>query len=92
MNNFKKFEWFHSDSLARRRLSDTLSFLLTFKSRLPDSPSHRLPDSPSRRVADSPTHRVRVADSLTRRVGESFVDYEYLREFADKIGTARKVA
>ncbi len=30
-------------------------------------------------------------DSPTRRVGESFFDYEYLREFEAKIGTARKV-
>ncbi len=28
---------------------------------------------------------------LTRRVGESFFDYEYLREFEVKIGTARNV-
>jgi hypothetical protein len=40
----------------------------------------QLPDSPSRRVADSPN----------LRVGESFFDYEYLREFEAKIGTARK--
>jgi len=31
------------------------------------------------------------ADSSTRRVGESFFDYEYLRKFEAKIGTARKV-
>jgi hypothetical protein len=31
------------------------------------------------------------ADSPTRRVGESFLDYKYLREFKAKIGTARKV-
>jgi hypothetical protein len=30
------------------------------------------------------------ADSPTRRVGESFFDYEYFREFEAKIGTARK--
>jgi hypothetical protein len=32
-----------------------------------------------------------LVDSLTRRVGESFFDYEYLREFEAKIGTARNV-
>jgi hypothetical protein len=72
----------------------------------PDSVSRRLPDSPIRRVSDYPTRRVwesptlRLAefsfkhyknDSLTRRVGESFSDYEYLCEFEVKIGTARKV-
>jgi hypothetical protein len=31
------------------------------------------------------------SDSPTGRVGESFFDYEYLREFEAKIGTARKV-
>jgi hypothetical protein len=41
----------------------------------------RLPDSASQGVADT----------STRRVGESFFDYEYLREFKVKIGTARKV-
>ncbi len=41
----------------------------------------RLPDSPSRGVTNSPT----------RRVCESFFDYEYLREFEAKIGRARKV-
>ncbi len=32
-----------------------------------------------------------IVDSPTRRVGESFFDYEYLREFEVKIGTARNV-
>jgi hypothetical protein len=32
-----------------------------------------------------------LVDSPTRRVGESFFDYEYLREFEVKIGTARNV-
>jgi hypothetical protein len=32
-----------------------------------------------------------LVDSPTRRVGESFFDYEYLREFEAKIGTARNV-
>jgi hypothetical protein len=32
-----------------------------------------------------------LVDSPTRRVGESFFDYQYLCEFEAKIGTARKV-
>ncbi len=32
-----------------------------------------------------------LVDSLTRRVGESFLDYEYLREYEAQIGTARNV-
>jgi hypothetical protein len=32
-----------------------------------------------------------LVDSPTRQVGESFFDYEYLREFEAKIGTARNV-
>ncbi len=32
-----------------------------------------------------------LEDSPTRQVGESFFDYEYLREFEAKIGTDRKV-
>jgi hypothetical protein len=32
-----------------------------------------------------------LVDSPTRRVGESFFDYEYLREYEAKIGTARNV-
>ncbi len=30
-------------------------------------------------------------DSTTQRVGEPIVEYEYLREFEAKIGTAKKV-
>ncbi len=30
-----------------------------------------------------------LVDSPTRRVGESFLDYEYLREYEAQIGTAR---
>jgi hypothetical protein len=42
------------------------------------------------------THRLaepsrRIGDSQTRRVGESFFDFEYLREFEAKIRTARNV-
>ncbi len=32
-----------------------------------------------------------LVDSSTRRVGESFFDYEYLREYEAQIGTARNV-
>jgi hypothetical protein len=32
-----------------------------------------------------------LVDSPTRRVGESFFDYEYLREYEAEGGTARKV-
>jgi hypothetical protein len=32
-----------------------------------------------------------LVDSPTHRYGESFFEYEYLREFEDKIGTARNV-
>ncbi len=32
-----------------------------------------------------------LVDSPTHRCGESFFDYEYLREFKAKIGTARMV-
>ncbi len=34
---------------------------------------------------------IRVSDSPTNRVGESFFDYEYLREFEAKIGMVRNV-
>ena len=32
-----------------------------------------------------------LVDSSTRRVGESFFDYEYLHEYEAQIGTARNV-
>ncbi len=32
-----------------------------------------------------------IVDSPTRRVGESFFDYKYLREYEAQIGTARNV-
>jgi hypothetical protein len=32
-----------------------------------------------------------LVNSLTRRVGESFFDYEYLREYEAQIGTARNL-
>jgi hypothetical protein len=43
-------------------------------------------------VVDSPIQR--YGESVTPRIGdsgESFFEYEYLREFEAKIGTARKV-
>ncbi len=52
------------------------------------STGHPIPNSPSQGVANSPTRQV---DSPTRRVGESFFDYEYLREFEVEGGTAGKV-
>jgi hypothetical protein len=61
--------------------------------RLAESGSRRLSDSPSfsfkHSKADSPT--CRVGESPTRRVGESLFDYQYLREFEAKSGTARNV-
>ncbi len=32
-----------------------------------------------------------LVDSLTHRCGESFIEYEFLRELEAKIGTARMV-
>jgi hypothetical protein len=56
---------------------------------------HSKADSPTCQVGESATPRLspsqRVTDSPTWRVGESFFDYEYLREFEAKIGTAQKV-
>ncbi len=80
MINLSKI-WIATPRLAEsgsRRLSDSLNFLL----------KHSKADSPTRRVGESSTPR--LAES-TRRVGESFFDLEYLREFEAKIGTARKV-
>jgi hypothetical protein len=63
-----------------------------------DSPTHRLgdfsvtnllADLASRGVVDSSTRR--VGNSPTLRVGVSFSDYEYLREYEAEFGTARKV-
>ncbi len=60
--------------------------------RLGELDNRRLLDSTSRRVGDSSDSTSRgVADSPTRRIGESFFDYEYLREFEAKNGTARNV-
>ncbi len=81
--------------LGSRRLSDSPSF--SFKHSKADSPTRRvgesltprLTESESQRIPDSPSRR--VTDSPTRWVGESFFDYEYLRELEAKSGTARKV-
>jgi len=43
--------------------------------------------SPEVEFSNSPTRR--VDDSPTGRVGESFFDYEYLREYEAQIGTAQ---
>jgi hypothetical protein len=32
-----------------------------------------------------------LVDSPTRRIGQSFFDYEYLREYEAQIGTARNL-
>jgi hypothetical protein len=103
MTNLKKIELrLHSDSPARRvgewatpriaesrscQLSDSLSFLL--KHSKADSPTHRVGESSTPRLAESESRR--LPDSPTHRVGELFFDYEYLREFEAKIGTAQKV-
>ncbi len=47
--------------------------------------------NPSRSIAGRLRTIGILVDFLTRRVGESFFDYEYLREFAAKIETARNV-
>ncbi len=84
MKNFKKFEErFHSDSPTRRvGESPTLRISEFFF-------KHSKADSPTRQIGESSTPR--LAKSESRRVGESFFYYEYLREFEAKIGTARKV-
>jgi hypothetical protein len=68
--------------------------IFVIEKRLPDSASREVGDSASRGVGDSQTHRVffkhSKADSPTRRVGELFFDYECLREFEAKIGTAQR--
>ncbi len=68
--------------------------------RLPDSPWRRVGESSTPRLAESGSHRLSDSprfsfkhskvDSPTRRVGESFFDYEYRREFEAKSGTALK--
>jgi hypothetical protein len=65
-------------------LSDSLSFLLNIQ-----KPTHQLGESATPRLAKSESHQ--LPDSPTRRVGESFFDYEYLSEFEAIIGTAQKV-
>ncbi len=69
--------------------------------RLAESGSQRLSDLLSRVVSDSPISRVGESPTLwvfllniqkpTPRLAESFFDYEYLREFEVKSGTARRV-
>jgi hypothetical protein len=59
----------------------------------------RLAEWGSRRLSDLPSFllniqkpTLRLADSESQRLPDSlFFDYEYLREFEAKIGTARKV-
>jgi hypothetical protein len=77
------------------RIIDTESFLLKkFNSRLRigDAGSRRLRVSVMQGVVDSPTQR--YGEMATPRIGDSgvsFFEYEYLREFEAKIGTARKL-
>jgi hypothetical protein len=68
---------------------------------------YRLPVSPIRGIVDSPYHRYREfsfkkfnirgdirIQKMTPRIGDngkSFFEYEYLREFEAKTGTARKL-
>jgi hypothetical protein len=55
-----------------------------------ESTSLRLAETGSRRLSDSPSLLLKI-QKLTLRLGESFFDYEYLRESEAKIGTARKI-
>ncbi len=77
------------------RITDTVSFLL--KNSLADSVCQWCGESSTPRIVESESRWLRislirrVADSPYRWVGESFFEYEYLREFEDKIGTARNV-
>ncbi len=71
--------------LATPRLAE-----FSFKHSKADSPTHRAGESSTPRLAESES--CRLPDSPTRQVGESFFDYEYLRHFEAKIGTAQKVS
>ena len=86
MLNFKKFEYRLPDSPSRGADDSPTR-------RVEELATPRLAESGSRRLSDSPSFSFKhsTADSPTRRVGESFFDYEYLREFEAKSGTARKV-
>ncbi len=75
-----------ADSSAGSSVSVSLLMLHTSATPRLTIATPRLAKSESRRP---PTRR--VGESPTRRVGRSFSDYEYLREFEAKIGTARKV-
>jgi hypothetical protein len=60
--------------------------------RIVESGSRRLPASLIRGVGDSPYHRYgELATPHIGDSGESFFEYEYLRKFEAKIGTARRV-
>jgi hypothetical protein len=59
-----------------------------------DSPARQVRESATPRLAELENRRLsdsRLSDSATFRLAESIFDYEYLREFKAKIGTARKV-
>ncbi len=77
-----------------RRVGESTTLRLaefSFKHSKAESESQKFPDSPSQRVSDSPTRQVGESSTSRRWVEELFFDYEYLREFEAKIGTARKV-
>jgi hypothetical protein len=104
MQNLKKFELLlpdsHGDSPTWRvRELTTLRLAeFSFKHSKADSPTPRsfkglvLPFKvwkiDAKFYSDSPTHH---GNSPTCRVWESFFDYEYLRKFGAKNGTALKV-
>ncbi len=73
--------------LADRRVGESLSRYWMLKRKLRSSVSRRVVDSPNRWVGESVTPWLGesgITNSPTRRVGESFFDYEYLREYEAK--------
>jgi hypothetical protein len=89
MKNFKKFEEIplRLPGSPSRGVDDSPTRLVG------ELATPRLAESGSRRLSESPSFSFKhsKADSPTHRVGESFFDYEYFREFEAKIGTARTV-
>jgi hypothetical protein len=62
--------------------------------RVVDSPTRCVGESAAPRLPETPKKIVSIGnllESLTRRVGESFLLYEDLCKFEANIGTARKV-
>jgi hypothetical protein len=91
--SIKKFEYRLPDSPWRLPDSPSLGVDDSLTRQVGELATPRLAESGSRRISDSPSFSFKhsKADSPTRRVGESFFDYEYLREFEAKSGTAQKV-